>query len=138
MSSIAEKFKGTVLHCGVGGATETFSGYLPTAGVSMISFLIPIKMGAGTDMTITIKTADSAAGSTPVALTEVCPVYRDGVKQTSAKAVTETAATGSYFHVIEVPAGIIPAGKYIGAYADAGSGSNLFGVIALEDTYYKG
>ena len=81
MSSIAEKFKGTVLHCGVGGATMTFSGYLPTAGVSMISLLVSMKMGASNDMTITVKTADDAVGTNAAVLTEVCPVYHNGVKQ---------------------------------------------------------
>jgi hypothetical protein len=141
MSSIAEKFfaDGDNILChGVAGNVETFVGYLPTAGVKTISFLIPITMGNATDMTITVKTADDAAGTNATALTENCPVYRDGVKQTAAKAVTESEASGDYFHVIEIPAIIIPDGKYIGVYADAGSASNKYSAIALEDTYYKG
>lgn len=141
MSSIAEKFFAdgdNILHNGVAGNVETFVGYLPTAGVNMISFLIPVTMGASNDLTITIKTADDTSGTSAAALSENCPVYRDGVKQTSAKAITETAASGDYFHVIQVKANLIPAGKYIGAYCDAGSASNKFSVIALEDTYYKG
>lgn len=138
MSSIAEKFKGTILHNGVAGNVETFVGFLPTAGVNMISFLIPVTMGNSTDLNITIKTADDSSGTNATALSENCPVYRAGVKQTAAKAITESEATGSFLHVIEVKANLIPAGKYIGAYCDAGSASNKFGVTALEDTYYKG
>jgi hypothetical protein len=141
MSSIAEKFFAdgdNILHNGVAGNVTTFVGYLPTAGVETISFLIPITMGNSTDMTITIKTADDTSGTNATALSENCPVYRDGVKQTAAKAVTETESSGDYFHVIEVKANLVPAGKYIGAYADAGSASNKFSCIALEDTYYKG
>jgi hypothetical protein len=141
MSSIAEKFFAdgdNILHHGVAGNVETFVGYLPTAGVKTISILIPVTMGNSTDLTITIKTADDTSGTNPTALTENCPVYRDGVKQTSAKAITESQASGDYFHVIEVPAAIIPAGKYLGAYCDAGSASNKFSAIAVEDTYYKG
>lgn len=141
MSSIAENFfaDGDNILChGVAGNVTTMVAYLPTAGVKTISFLIPITMGASNDMTITIKTCDDASGTSATALSENCPVYRDGVKQTAAKAVTETEATGDFFHVIEVPASIIPAGKYIGAYADSGSASNKYSCIALEDTYYKG
>jgi hypothetical protein len=141
MSSIAEKFFAdgdNILHHGVAGNVETNVSYLPTAGIKTISFLIPFTMGNDTDCVITKKTANDAAGTSAAALTENCPVYRDGVKQTAAKAATESEASGDYFHVIEVPAAIIPAGKYIGAYANAGSASNKFSVIALEDTYYKG
>lgn len=141
MSSIAEKFFAdgdNILHHGVAGNVETFVGYLPTAGVSTISFLIPFTMGNSTDAVITIKTADDSSGTNAAVLTEDCPYYINGVKQTAAKAATEDDATGDFFHVIEVPASIIPAGKYIGAYANAGSASNKFSVIALEDTYYKG
>lgn len=141
MSSIAEKFfaDGDNILChGVAGNVETFVGYLPTPGISMISMLIPITMGSATDMTITVKTADDAAGTNATALVENCPVYRDGVKQTSAKAVLETQASGDYFHVIEIKANLIPAGKYIGVYANAGNSGNKYSAIALEDTYYKG
>jgi hypothetical protein len=141
MSSIAEKFFAdgdNILHHGRAGNSTTFVGYLPTAGIKTISMVIPITMGNSTDMTITVKTADDTSGTNATALTENCPVYRDGVKQTSAKAVTETQASGDYFHVIEIPAAIIPDGKYLGCYADNGSASNSFSAIALEDTYYKG
>jgi hypothetical protein len=141
MSSIAEKFFAdgdNILAHGVAGNVETFIGYLPTAGTSVISILIPVTMGNSANMTITVKTADDTSGTNATALTENCPVYRDGVKQTSAKAITETEATGDFFHVIEVPSILIPAGKYIGVYADAGSASNKYSAIALEDTFYKG
>ena len=141
MSSIAEKFfaDGDNILChGVAGNVTTFVGYLPTKGIDSINFLIPITMGNAADMTITIKTADDTSGTNATALTANCPVYRDGVRQSDAKAVTETQASGDYFHVIEVPAILIPEGKYIGVYADAGSASNKYSAIALEDHTYKG
>ena len=141
MSSIAEKFFAdgdNILHHGTAGNVTTFVGYLPTAGIDTISFLIPITMGNATDMTVTIQTADDTAGTNATALTETCPVYRDGTKGTAAKAVTESQSSGDYFHVIEVKANLIPAGKYIGCSCDAGSASNKFSAIAMEDTYYKG
>jgi hypothetical protein len=141
MCSIAEMFFAdgdNILQHGVAGNTETFVGYLPTAGIKSISMVILATMGNSTDMNITIKTADDAAGTNPTALTQTCPVYRDGVRQTDAKAIVESQATGDYFHVVEIPAAIIPAGKYIGVYADAGSASNKYSAIAIEDTYYKG
>ena len=142
MSSIAEMFFAdgdNILNNGTAANSNTFVGYLPTAGISTIIFLIPITIGASNDVTITITTADDASGTSSTALTENCPVYRNGVKQTAAKAVVESSNTNDdYFHVIEVPAAIIPAGKYIGAKSDAGSASNKYSVIALEDTYYKG
>lgn len=141
MSSIAEKFFAdgdNILANGVAGNVETFVGYLPTPGVDTISIVIPITMGNSTNMTITVKTADDTAGTNATALTANCPVYRNGVKQTAAKAVTETEATGDFFHVIEVPAILVPTDKYIGVYADAGSASNKYTAVAIEDTYYKG
>lgn len=141
MSSIAEKFYApgaNVLQHATAGNVTTFVGYAPTAGVKTVSLFVIATMGNATDMTITVKTADDSSGTNAAVLTEVVPLYKDGAKQTSAKAFTEGAATGTYVYVFEVPAIIIPASKYLGVYADAGSASNKYTAIAIEDTYYKG
>jgi hypothetical protein len=138
---IAEFFKcpgANVLQHKTAGNSTTFVGYLPTKGIRSVSLLCIAEMGNSTDMTITVKTADDSSGTNPTVLTQNVAVYKDGVKLTAAQAFTETAATGKTVYLIEIPASIIPADKYVGVYADSGSASNGYTVIAIEDTYYKG
>lgn len=139
---IAEKFEipgAQVLNHGTAGNSTTYVGYLPANGVEKISFVIPITMGNSADETITIQTADDSSGTNATALTQNCPIWKDGVRMTDAKGFTETAASGKFVYVIEVPAILIPAGKYIGAVqSETGSASSIYSVLAFENTYYKG
>ena len=128
-----------VLNHGTAGNSTTFVGYLPSQGVRSISIVVPITMGNAGDETITVKTADDASGTNPTVLTQNIPIYKDGVRATDAKAFTETAATGNFVYVFEVPASIIPEGKYIGVVqSETGSASSIYSAIAIEDPYYKG
>jgi hypothetical protein len=141
MSSIAEKFElpgAQVLQHGTAGNTSTFVGYLPANGVDTISFVCPVTMGDGTDLVVEVKTANDSSGTSATALTATVPLYKDGVKQTSAKSFTEASSSGTYVYILEVPAILIPDGKYIGIYASAGGAGSKYSCIAIEDTYYKG
>ena len=148
MSAIAEMFgcigKNIMQHA-VAGNSTTERGYLPTAGTKSISVVCPITTGHGTAMTLTLKTADDAAGTNTTVLTENVAVYLNGVRQADAKAGTVPntyyALGGVYLKnviVFEVPSILIPTGKYLGIACDSGSASNVYSAIALEDTFYKG
>jgi hypothetical protein len=141
MSSIAAKFFAdgdNLLHHATAGNVTTNVSYLPTAGIEAISFVCLVTMGNATDMTITFKTADDTSGTSATALTQNVPIWRNGVRGSDAKAFTESEATGDFVYVVEVPASIIPAGKYIGCYADAGNSSNKYSVVAMEAKYHNG
>lgn len=134
------KFPGAqVLNHGTAGNDTTYVGYLPAGGNQTITIVVPITMGNAADETITVKTADDAAGTNPTALTANVVIYKDGVRQTDAKAFTETAATGTFVYSFEVPASLVPGGKYIGVVqSEAGSASSKYSAIAIETPYYKG
>lgn len=139
------KAKGTnVIQHGVAGNSTTERGYLPTQGIKMILVVCPITVGHGTAITLTLKTADDAAGTNTTALTENVPNWINNVKQTAAKAAalpnTYYGLGGIYLKnvvVFQVPANLVPEGKYLGIACDNGNASNMYSAIALEDTYYK-
>lgn len=143
MYNVPSIFDGIVLQHATTADTTTFVGYLPANGVRSLSILCVAEMGNAADMTITVNTADDAAGTNATALTVTVPIYKATsgaawVRQTDAKAFTETAATGTFLYSFEIPASIVPETKYIGVFADSGNASNVYSAIVLEDTYYKG
>lgn len=150
MNSIAELFKcAAILHHARAGNVTTEVDYLPTNGIKNISIVCPVVMGNATIVTLTLSTADDAAGTNTTALTENVPIwlynstYPTGKRQTDAKAGSVPAANYTdgilnNFLVFEVPAIIVPETKYLGIKCNAGSASNLYTAIAIEDTFYKG
>lgn len=138
-NKIAENFVATNVFQGRTGNTTTWTGVLPANGVRNISFVALVKMADAADLTFTLGTADDAAGTNAAALTINVPIYKDNVRLSAdAKAFTEGAATGSFIYVIEVPAIIIPEGKYIGgALSGSGNVANIISVVAFYDGYYK-
>lgn len=126
-----------VLHHKVAGNTTTYSGMLPTSGVKNVSLLVVVAKGSTTALTLEVKTADNASGTNAVAITADVPIYRENVRLTDAKTITETASSGTFVYTIDVPANIIPEGKYIGVNAAAGgNAADTFTVIAMPETYY--
>ena len=118
--------------------------YLPTKGISLITVVCPITTGHGTATTLTLSTADDAAATGTTALTDNVAVWVNNVRATDAKAGTIPntyfALGGIYLKnviMFEVPAILIPTGKYLGIKCNAGAAGNLYSAIALEDTYYK-
>lgn len=143
MLTVAEKFDSVVLQHATTGDGGGFVGYKPAYGVRNISLVCIVEMGNAADMTITVKTADDASGTNATALTVNVPLWKAtsgsaAVRQTDAKAFTETAATGTFIYTFEIPAGIVPETKYIGVYSNTGNAANVYSAIVFEDTYYKG
>jgi hypothetical protein len=140
LNKLSESFHIHTLNHGTAGNSTTYVGYLPTQGVRNISIFVPITMGNGNDETITVRTADDSSGTNAAALAANVPIYKDGARvATDAKAFTETAATGTFLYVFEVPASLVPEGKYIGVVqSETGSASSIYSAFAIEDTYYKG
>lgn len=148
MSAIAENFKiiGThiIQHYRAGNVTTELD-YLPTKGCDMISIVCPVLMGNATIVTLTLKTAADAAATSSTALTENVHVWLNGVQLADAKAGSVPAAYYTYggiylknVLVFEVPAIIVPEGKYLGIACNAGSANNYYTAVAIERTYYKG
>lgn len=135
-------FKGAnILHSALAGDTTTYVGILPAYGVKYVNILCWVYLDAAVNCVINVKTADDSSGTNATALTVNVPNWIEGVRQTDAKAITFLSTlTANTYHsgVFQIPAGIIPATKYIGAYLTAGDATNLVTAIAIEDTYYKG
>lgn len=138
MNKISENFTVKNLFNARTGTTTTWTGILPANGVRNISIVSIVSMGNAADLTLTVQTADDNAGTSAADLTVDCPVYKNGVRLADAKAFTEGAVTGTFVYAIEVPASIIPEGKYIGAVLSAGGNAdNIITTTAYLDTYYK-
>lgn len=110
---------------------------LPTPGASSIVLRCLVTMGNAADLIPTPKTADDATGTNATALSADVAIYKDGVRQTDAKALTIGDATGNFIVDFVIPASIIPEGKYIGmSYANSDAG-NLMCCEIIEDVAYK-
>ena len=142
MNYMIERFKATgstVMQFATTGDGGAYAGYVPTPGVAVISVLAIIKMANAADMTLTLKTDDDGAGTNATALTENVPIWKNWVRLAAdAKAITETAATGTFIYAFQVPAIIIPDDKYLSIASDAGNAANVYTAFAMEDVYNKG
>ena len=109
----------------------------PTPGASSIVLRCIVTMGNAADLVLTPKTSDDATGTNAAAVSADIVIYKDGVKQTNAKALTVGDATGNFIVDFVIPASIIPEGKYIGmSYANSNAG-NLMCCEIIEDVAYK-
>lgn len=142
--NLAEYFTfgtGNVLHVGLAGDQVTEVDMLPANGVATVNIACWVYLDHASDLTVNFSTADDAAGTNSTTLTANVPIWIDGVKQTDAKALTFLSTlTADVYHsaVAQIPAVLVPTGKYVGCYLTAGNATNLFTAIAFEDTYYKG
>jgi hypothetical protein len=131
-----------VLHRDLAGDQTTKACYLPTAGISIINLLVIDYIAASADVVLNVCTADDSSGTNAATLSENVPMWVEGTRQDDGKALTiayaDYAPTANYTAIIQVPAIIVPDGKYLGCYLTAGNASNLLNVIAIEETYYHG
>jgi hypothetical protein len=132
-----------IIQHGRAGNVTTEVDYLPTPGVRTIYVVCPVTMGHATIVTLTLATADDAAGTNTTALTANVPVFVNGVraaadaKAGSVPAANYTNGILSNFIVFEVPANLVPEDKYLGIACNAGSASNTYSAFAFEDVYYQ-
>jgi hypothetical protein len=109
--------------------------------VKKINLFCLYYMAHASDVILTVKTADDAAGTNAAALTENVPMWIEETRLADGKSLTLAnatyAPTANYTAIIQVPAIIVPAGKYLGCYLTAGNTNNKLTVVAFEDTYYS-
>lgn len=138
LSVIPEKIKttGRVLFNGQVTGTGDAKGVLP-AGSNGISVLCLVTMANAADLVLSIVSADDADGTTPVAVTENIPIFKNDVRQTDAKTFTVDDASGVFTVVFNIPAVLIPAGKYICLSFANSNDANILSAIALDDAYHE-
>ena len=103
-------------------ATGTGAGAYaaPTAGAVSIVIEALATMGNAADLALSLNYADDASGTNATAFPVSVPIYKNGVRQTDAKAFTVDDATGNHHVEFVIPLASIPAGKYVGiAYANS-------------------
>ena len=139
LSIIPEKIKtaARTLFNGMVTGTADAVGVKPS-GSNGIMIMCLITMANAADLVLSIVTADDAAGTTPVAIAENIPIFKDDVRQTDAKALTVGDASGSFVVVFCVPPILIPADKYICLSFANSNDLNILSAIALDDTYHEG
>ena len=131
------KTDGRILFHAETTATGDEVGFLP-AKSDVVYIVAVVTMGNAADLTLTVKTADDAAGTNTTALTENIAIYADDVRQTDAKAYAVTASTGDFTVVFCVPTILVPKDKYLGiSYANSDA-ANILTVQCFEDTYHNG
>lgn len=138
ITKIPERFRSRVVLApqvtGGGGAQAYFA---PTPGTMGLTLRAIVKMGDATDVAISLKYADNAAGTNATAWPVNVPVYVNGIRQTDAKAHTVEDATGNFIVDFCVDPGTVPAEKLIGlSYANSHN-SNLLAAELIEDVAYK-
>jgi len=137
LSVISEKIKGSVLFNGTVGGTGDAKGIKP-AGSNGVVILIMVTMANAADLVLSLVTADDADGTTPIALTEVVPVFLENVRQASdAKAYTFTDADSVNLLAFAVPSILIPTDKYLCLSFANSNDANIISAIALDDVYQE-
>lgn len=113
-----------------GTGTEAY--LLPTPGVQEMNIIAIATMGNSADLTLTVKYADDATGTTATAFSDV-PIYINGTRQaTDTEVGLISDASGNFIVEWVIDPGLIPAGKYIGiSYANSHN-SSLFGSMLVE------
>jgi hypothetical protein len=95
-------------------------------------------MGNATDLALSLKYADDAAGTNATAFATNVPIFVDGVRESSdgvTYSVTDSSGNIIIDFCIDVAA--IPEGKYVGlSYANSNA-SNLLTTILMEDSIDK-
>ena len=134
---IPMKYRSRVLLAPQATASAAQAYLAPTPGVKGINIRAVVKMDDSTDLTLSLKYADNATGTNATAFPVDVDIYKDGVRQTAAKALTIDEATGDYIVDFCIDPATIPEGKLVGlAYADSNVG-NLVAAEMIEDVAYR-
>lgn len=110
---------------------------LPTGGAKSAIVRVIATMGEATDLVLSLKTADDATGTNAAAIAQDVPIYKNGVRQTDAKAFTIGDASGNFIVDFVVDPALIPDGKYIGVSYGNSNAANLMCALLIEDVAYQ-
>lgn len=134
---IPMKYRSRVLLAPQATASAAQAYLAPTPGVKGVNIRAVVKMGDSTDLTLSLKYADNATGANATAFPVDVDIYKDGVRQTAAKALTIDEATGDYIVDFCIDPATIPEGKLVGlAYANSDA-DNLVAAEMIEDVAYR-
>lgn len=138
LSVIPEKIKtaGRTLFNGQVTGTGDAKGIKPSGTNGLVLFCL-VTMANAADLVLSIVTADDADGTTPVAIADNIPIFKDDVRQTDAKTLTIGDASGSFTVCFCIPPLLIPAGKYICLSFANSNDANILSAVALDDTYHE-
>lgn len=139
LSVIPEKIKtaSRVLFNGLVTGTGDAKGVLPATGSNGLIINCIVTMANAANLVLSVVTADDADGTTPVAITENIPIFKDDVRQTDAKALTIADDSGVFTVQFCVPPIIIPAGKYICLSFANSNDANILSAQVLDDSYHE-
>lgn len=139
LSVIPEQIKTAARTLFNGQATGTgdVKGVKPTGGSTSLMVMCLVTMANAADLVLSIVSADDADGTTPVAITEDIPIFKDDIRQTDAKTLTIADDSGSFVVVFCVPSILIPAGKWMCLSFANSNAANVLSAIALDDAYHE-
>lgn len=117
------------------GAIEAYLA--PTAGTKAINVRAIVKMANAADVVLSLKYSDDATGTNAAAWAANVPIYKNGVEQTAAKALTIGDATGTYIVDFIVDPATVPADKFVGLHCAASDVANILCTSLIEDVAYR-
>ena len=137
LDTFIAKFKKRFLLALQTTATGTGAYAAPTAGTNAIVLSAEATMGNAADLVLSLNYADDASGTNATAYPVNVIVYKDGVRQTDAKAFTIGDATGNHRVEFVIDPATVPAGKFVGlAYANSNA-ANLLTTSIIEEPAYS-
>lgn len=134
---IPMKYRSRVLLAPQTTASAAQAYLAPTPGVKGVNIRAVVKMGHATDLVLSLKYADDAAGTSATDFPVNVDIYIGGVRQTAAKTLTIGDASGDFIVDFCIDPATIPEGKLVGlAYANSNAG-NLVAAEMIEDVAYR-
>jgi len=138
LSVIGEQIKtaGRILFNGLVTGTGDAKCVLPS-GTNGLALTCLVTMANAANLVISVITADDADGTTPVAIAENIPIFKDDVRQDDAKALTIADDSGTFTAIFCIPPLLIPEGKYVGLSFANSNDANILSAVALDDVYHE-
>lgn len=137
ITTITEKFRSRVLVNGQDTSAAVQSYLQPTAGAKGITFRVIAKMGNAADLALSLKYADNISGTNATDYPVTVPIYKNGARQTDAKAFTISDDSGNVIVDFCVDPATVPDGKFVGISSAISNLANLITVEMIEDVAYK-
>ena len=137
LTKLVDYFRTRVLLAVQTTATAAEAYLLPTGGTSSIVIRCIATMGNAADLVLSLKYSDDATGTNATAWAANVPIYKDGVAQTAAKALTIGDATGNFIVDFIVDPVTVPDGKYVGVSYANSNAANLLTTMIVEEVAYR-